>query len=157
VQNWNYTNQGQNWPDLFPMAVRGVALFTWCSAVESCAHRFPTCSSRLRHLYLSDPKPVTSLRHFANNDDSLCSCSLSFLCIFASLPLLNFPSPANPRGLAGKPNCFNYIVLIRGSCLRIEGNCTSVCAVFSSENGRLGKWRALQIYPSKPAATTAWK
>jgi hypothetical protein len=72
------------------------------------------------------------------------------LCSLAPLPLLlNFPSPTNPRGLAGKPNWFNYIVLIRGSCLRIEGNCTPECTVFSSPNGRLGTWREVEIYPCR--------
>jgi hypothetical protein len=94
------------------------------------------------------PRP----RHSSNNEPYALALSVAFrfpiLFSLASLPLLlNFPPPANPRGLAGKPNWFNYIVLIRGSCLRIECNCTAECTVFSSPNGRLGKWREVEIYP----------
>lgn len=88
---------------------------------------------------------------------SFSSLSSVLLFLFFSYSI-SLP-PTNPRGLAGKPNWFNYIVLIRGSCLRIEGNCTAECTVFSSPNGRLGKWRQVQIYPcrlQRPQPEEAW-
>lgn len=104
----------------------------------------------LRHLHPPIPKQLSA---YAISPTPTHPCVLVLPLLFLSLSsvfsLLHFPSPTNPKGLAGKPNWFNYIVLIRESCLRIEGNCTPECTVFSSQNGRLGKWREVQIYPSR--------
>lgn len=156
-----WPHNGQKYLNSFSSGAKRYAFSALYSTAELCSHCFLICSSMAKLFHPSVPKQLSAcaVSPTATQSRALALLVLFLFLLFLFLSYSISLPPTNPRGLAGKPNWFNYIVLIRGSCLRIEGNCTTECTVFSSPNGRLGKWRQVQIYPcrlQRPQPEEAW-